>query len=133
MTDNVNRIPTGVPTGGQFATSTRAETNSTLAPADTEPTSEQAIRSWLLAYAWMDHSDAVKAAEVDCIMAQGEWRHLEARVENLMAQCSGENDLDTDIDDAEGFALSALYECHEAPHSPACPYFKAPSNESEPS
>lgn len=81
---------------------------------------EQQIRDWLLGYAWLGTEDEQRR-EVDCIMAQGHWKHLSGREEHLLAQRSGENPLEQDQADAHEFALSALYECHEGPHQPTCP------------
>jgi hypothetical protein len=84
---------------------------------------ETAVRQWLRGYAWLG-SDRERAAEVECIMAQGEWQHLSARVEQLLAQRSGERSIAEDVDDAVGYALSGLYECHTEPHLGTCPRWK---------
>lgn len=81
---------------------------------------EQQIREWLLGYAWLGSADEQRR-EVDCIMAQGDWRHLSGREEYLLAQRSGENPVEQDVADAHGYALSGLYECHAEPHLSTCP------------
>jgi len=77
---------------------------------------EDEIRAWLLAYAW-DGTDEEKAANVECIIDQGEWKHLSARVEQFAGMAVDERQ----ATEAEGYALSALYECHEGPHIHECP------------
>lgn len=79
---------------------------------------EEDIRSWLIGYAWLG-SDEEQRREVDCIMSQGDWKHLEARKEQLRAQASGE---ETNLEDEVNvIALSTLYECHDGPHLVTCP------------
>ena len=76
------------------------------------------VRAWLLDYAWLGDADD-KAREVECILAQGEWRHLGAQADRYagMAEEPGP----AAYDEATEFALSALYECHDDPHLPTCP------------
>lgn len=79
---------------------------------------ETSIRKWLEDYAWLGTSDE-KQREIDCIMSQSDWKHIDAVAEKFAGQASGE---EQDImSGATGFALSALYECHDAPHLPTCP------------
>lgn len=78
-----------------------------------------AVRAWLLKYAWLGDAD-YQRREVDCIMSQDDWKYVDARMEQLRAQASGEEaDLETEVSD---FALSALYECHDGPHLATCPH-----------
>jgi hypothetical protein len=88
------------------------------------PTTEEQVRAWLLDYAWAHPTPEAKAAEVDCIMAQDDWRWLEARADHYagMHESGGGPEA---FDAAHGFALSALYECHTEPHQPTCPFAKA--------
>lgn len=79
---------------------------------------EDKVREWLLGYAWLG-TDEERTREVDCIMSQDGWMYLDAREEQLRGQASGE---ETNLDaDVHGFALSALYECHDGPHLATCP------------
>lgn len=79
---------------------------------------EEDVRTWLREYAWLG-TDEERTREVDCIMSQDDWRYLEARKEQLRGQASGEEtNLEADVD---GYALSALYECHDGPHLETCP------------
>lgn len=81
---------------------------------------EKHIRNWLLTYAWMD-GVTEQTAEVECIMAQGDWVHIAGRIDRLMAQRSGEHTVDADLLEAQGYALSELYECHTGEHLVTCP------------
>ena len=83
-------------------------------------TTKAKIRAWLLDYAW-NGTPAAREAEVACIMAQDDWKYIDARIERSMGQWSGEGDHAQTLLDAEEFALSSLYECHEGPHLPTCP------------
>lgn len=82
--------------------------------------SPEQIRAWLLDYAWLGTAQE-KAAEVECILAQDGWQHLDAQAEKYRGMAGD----DQQASEAEGFALSALYECHDGPHLPTCP--RAPS------
>lgn len=85
----------------------------------TEPVSaESAIREWLLGYAWAEDSQEAKEAVVDCIMAQGDWRYLDARADRY----AGAQWEPGPAAFSEGvqFELSALYECHDGPHTEQC-------------
>jgi hypothetical protein len=75
-------------------------------------------RAWLLDYAWSGTAEE-KARTVECILAQSAWEHVDAATERYagMAETPGP----AAVTEAEGFALSALYECHEGPHLPTCP------------
>jgi hypothetical protein len=75
------------------------------------------IRAWLLDYAWLG-TPAEQASEVECILAQDDWRYLDARTEQFRGQAEG----DEQAKEAEGFALSVLYECHDGPHLSTCPH-----------
>jgi hypothetical protein len=80
---------------------------------------KEAIREWLLRYAWLGDAE-YQRREVECIMSQDEWQYIDARIEKYKGQASGE---EVDLDgEATGFALSGLYECHDAPHIPTCPH-----------
>lgn len=80
---------------------------------------EQAIKAWLIAYAWLGDAD-YQRREVDCIMSQDDWKFIDAMTEHYKSQASGEEvDLHAE---ASGFALSGLYECHDVPHLPTCPH-----------
>jgi hypothetical protein len=78
-------------------------------------TKEQ-IRDWLLKYAWSGTPEA-QAEEVACIMAQDDWKYIDAQTEKLAGQAWD----DAMAAEAEGYALSALYECHGGPHLATCP------------
>lgn len=76
------------------------------------------VKAWLLGYAWLGTPER-RAAEVECIMAQPDWRHVDALAEKFAGQASGE---ETNLaNETLGFALSSLYECHDGPHLPTCP------------
>lgn len=79
---------------------------------------ENEIRDWLTAYAWMGTDDDKKRT-VDCIMAQDDWKYIDGVTERYasMAEDPGPQA----SMDAHGFALSALYECHDGPHADSCP------------
>lgn len=77
------------------------------------------VKAWLLDYAWMD-GPAEQAAEVDCIMAQGDWKVLDARADRR-AGASESGGGPAEFEAAYGMELSALYECHDEPHLPTCP------------
>lgn len=78
------------------------------------------VRDWLLAYAWLGTAEE-KAREVECILSQpaADGDLIDAVTEKYagMAEVPGP----AAVSDAESFALSALYECHEGPHLPTCP------------
>lgn len=80
---------------------------------------ETAIHDWLVGYAWADDTDKAKEARVKCIMAQGNWKYLDAQAE----QFAGAQWEPGPKAFAEGmeFALSALYETHDGPHIDGCP------------
>lgn len=83
---------------------------------DIEYTSESAIRAWLKAYL---KPGAESAAEIDCIMAQDNWMYIDA----LADKFAGSQWQQGPEAFSEGvqFALSALVECHDGPHTGACP------------
>lgn len=79
----------------------------------------EALRAWLLDYAWMGTEDE-KRRTVDCIMSQeNELDVLEARADKY-AGAQAEPGPEA-FADGEAFALSALYECHDGPHLRTCP------------
>jgi hypothetical protein len=77
------------------------------------------VREFLLAYAWAEDSQVAKTAVVECIMAQGRWRHVTALADEY-AGAQFEQGPEA-FADGIGFALTALYECHDGPHQPDCP------------
>jgi len=79
----------------------------------------EAVRHWLLGYAWAEDTPEEKAAAVDCIMAQGKWQHIDALADKF-AGAQEEPGLEA-FNQGCGFALSALYECHGGPHLETCP------------
>jgi hypothetical protein len=80
---------------------------------------KEKVRAWLLDYAWLDDTPEEKAAEVECILAQGGWEHIEA-VADQFAGAQWEPG-PAAFDEGIGYALSALYECHDGPHLENCP------------
>lgn len=82
-----------------------------------ETLSVQAIREWLLKYAWSGTEDEQRR-EVDCIMSQGDVVTL---VDGLTEQYAGTAEDETQAMEAQGVVLSSLYECHDEPHLPTCP------------
>src|SRR5215469_1305187 len=81
---------------------------------------EEAVREWLLGYAWCESSMAEKRAAVACIMAQGEWRYLADKADKFAGQSESGGGPEA-FTDGMLFAMSALYECHTAPHTSDCP------------
>jgi hypothetical protein len=65
-------------------------------------------------------TESERRREVECIMSQGEWEHLDARIDRTQGQAFD----DKQAEEASGFELSALYECHDGPHLLACPRYK---------
>lgn len=84
--------------------------------------SKARIKAWLLDYAWSGTPEQ-QAAEVDCIMAQDGWKAIDGMTEKYVGQ-SWDPGGEGVLDEANGFALSALYECHDAPHLPTCPLYR---------
>lgn len=82
---------------------------------------KQAIQEWLVKYAWAQDTPEAKQAVADCIMAQDEWKYIDARADQY-AGAQFEPGPAAFLEGQE-FALSALYECHTGPHRPTCPYF----------
>ena len=80
---------------------------------------ESEVREWLMRYAWAEETPADKKAVVDCIMAQDGWRFIDA-VADRYAGAQWEPG-PAAYSEGTQFALSALYECHAAPHLPGCP------------
>lgn len=85
---------------------------------------EVEIRDWLISYAWMGDEDT-KRRVVECIMTQDDWKFIDGRTEHLAAQA--EDPGPAEWAQAHGFALSALYECHNGPHIETCPEARAGS------
>jgi hypothetical protein len=83
------------------------------------PAAKAQVRAWLLDYAWMGPAGR-DARIVDCILAQDGWKYIDA----VADQFAGAQDQPgpAAFSDGVGFALSALYECHDGPHQPTCPY-----------
>jgi hypothetical protein len=79
---------------------------------------EEMVREWLLEYAWLG-TDAEKIREVECIMAQDHWKYVSARADQYAG--AQESPGPEAFAWGTGFALSELYECHDAPHLPSCP------------
>jgi hypothetical protein len=80
---------------------------------------EAEVRAFLLDYAWLDDTPGQKAAEVDCILAQDGWQFIDVMSEQFAnAQWKPGP---AAVDEGVGFALSALYECHNGPHIASCP------------
>lgn len=88
--------------------------------AQVEAADEEAVRRFLLGYAWMPEDTAEeKAAEVECILAQGAWK-LVSTVADQFAGAQEEPG-PAAYNEGTGFALTALYEGHDEPHLAACP------------
>lgn len=89
---------------------------------------KDAIRKWLFDYIWapseMSEDEAAERKErlLECIFSQDDWQYLDARVERLMGMRSGERSVEDDMNEAVGFELSSLYECHSGPHLDTCPF-----------
>ena len=80
--------------------------------------SKDDVKAWLLDYAWMGDDDK-KTRTVDCIMSQSGWEYVTARAEQFAGAQFEPGP--AAFDEGVGFALSALYECHDGPHLPTCP------------
>lgn len=76
-----------------------------------------AVHSWLLDYAWLGTPDE-QTREVACIMAQGD---VVSIVDGLTEKYASQANDDKQTLEAQGFALSTLYECHDEPHLATCP------------
>jgi len=70
--------------------------------------------------AWLADNYNISAEETECIMAQDEWKFIEARAEQF-AGAQWETGPEA-VAAGNEFALSALVECHDGPHLPTCPY-----------
>jgi len=81
---------------------------------------EEAVREWLLGYAWCGDSEAENRASINCIMAQDGWRYLGAQADKFAGQHESGGGPEA-FSDGMLFAMSALYECHTAPHTSDCP------------
>lgn len=79
---------------------------------------KDAVRAWLLAYAWLGDA-AADALRVECIMSQEDWQYVDERAD----QYAGAQFEAGEAAYSEGvtIALSALYECHDGPHLTTCP------------
>ena len=82
---------------------------------------ELAVREWLILYAWSGTPDE-QIANVDCIMAQGRWKYIDALADKFAG--AQEEPGPAAFADGVGYALSALYECHGGPHLTTCPLYK---------
>lgn len=80
---------------------------------------EQEVRDWLKDYAWLNEPEEAKLREIDCIIAQGTWRYIDA-IADKFAGAQWEPGPEA-YSEGTLFALSALYECHDAPHLETCP------------
>lgn len=78
------------------------------------------VKAFLLAYAWLNDTPAEKEAEVECILKQGDWKYIEARADRR-ASAAESGGGSKEYADATDMELSALYECHDEPHTPDCP------------
>lgn len=95
---------------------------------------ENEIREWLKGYVycgpeWLTPAEKTSIAwrndrVIDCIMSQDDWKNIDIQAERFMNAQFGDEDPKKVKDEAVGFALSALYECHEGPHIDECPYWK---------
>lgn len=95
------------------ARSMRTETSVAQPNASEATYTEAYVKKRLLDIAWMG-SEEEQIAEVECIMAQQEWRHLVGRVERVRLQVA-------DDEQAELRAITDLYDRHVGPHSDSCP------------
>lgn len=75
------------------------------------------VREWLLTQ-YLRRTPETEA-EVECILAQDDWKFVDARAEKFAGQAFEPGP--QAVSEATGFALSALYECHDGPHLPTCP------------
>lgn len=82
------------------------------------PKTKKAVRAWLLDYAWAGTPDQ-QAREVDCILAQDDWKNVDIRADQFAGAQAEPGP--AAFDEGVGFALSSLYECHDGPHLPTCP------------
>ena len=81
-----------------------------------------AIRQWLLDYAWAEDTQAAKEAVVECILHQDDWKYIDALADKFAG--AQEEPGPAAFDEGTGFALSALYECHDGPHQKTCPNYR---------
>jgi hypothetical protein len=87
--------------------------------SQTRPETREQVKTWLLEYAWLG-SPQQQAAEVECILAQDDWKFVDVRAEKFAGQAEVPGP--EAFDEAYGFALSELYECHDGPHIDTCPH-----------
>lgn len=80
--------------------------------------SRDAVRSFLLGYAWLGAQEE-RVREVDCIMSQDGWRHVDLVADRFAG--AQEETGPAAFAAGEEFALTALYECHDGPHLVTCP------------
>ena len=88
-------------------------------PVSTDEAVAANVRTWLLKYAWNEDSDDAKRRVVECIMAQDGWRFIDAIADKFAG--AQEEPGPAAYNEGTVFALSALYECHDAPHLATCP------------
>jgi hypothetical protein len=79
-----------------------------------------AVYDWLMKYAWNEATDAERSAKVNCILSQDDWRHVDAVADKYAGQHESGGGPEA-FTEAMGYALSALYECHDGPHTSDCP------------
>jgi hypothetical protein len=77
------------------------------------------VATWLAGYVWGEDSPQDAANVIACIMAQDDWKYIDA-VADKYAGAQAEPG-PAAFSEGTGFALSALYECHDGPHQPSCP------------
>jgi len=80
--------------------------------------SEEGIRAFLLEYAWLGTPEE-QEREVECIMHQDGWRFVDAWADQFAG--AQQEPGPQAFQEGLGFAISALYECHEGPHLSTCP------------
>lgn len=79
---------------------------------------KDAVRTWLLAYAWFGTEEDQKR-NVECILAQDGWEYIDA-VADQFAGAQWEPGPEA-FSDGQQYAMSALYETHGGPHLADCP------------
>lgn len=77
------------------------------------------VHDWLIDYVWAEDTQDAKERVIGCILSQDGWQYIDAKAEQF-AGAQWEPG-PAAFDEGVGFALSALYECHDEPHLPTCP------------
>jgi hypothetical protein len=85
------------------------------------------IKQWLLNYAWVGDDADANEKVVDCIMSQDDWKHTDVWIDRYSDAQFGDEEPEVVKKRATEFALSSLYECHDAPHLETCPYWRRTS------